>query len=66
MKDIQRKEISGLVNHLKKMLDFTLFDLELDEEEHTPQEFKNCIVDIRKLLKDFDGELLQAYDTFKD
>jgi hypothetical protein len=48
------------------MLDFTLFDLELDEEEHTPQEFKNCIVEIRKLLKDFDGELLQAYDTFKD
>jgi len=66
MEKRQRKEIKKLVNHLEDMLEFTLFDLELDEEEHTPQEFKSCIVEIRKLLKDFNDELLQVYETFKD
>ena len=66
MNERQRKEIRKIIELSKNHIDLCLYSLELDEENDTPQTFEQAVKELRDVLKDIDGLLNQAKNTFKE
>jgi hypothetical protein len=66
MNERQRKELKQIIGLLERNAESCRYYLELDEEKHTPQTFKQAIKELQDVLKDINGLLNQAKETFKD
>ena len=66
MTERQRKELREIIRLLERDADSCRYFLELDEEKHTPKTFEQAIQELQNVLKDINGLLNQAKETFKD
>jgi exonuclease VII small subunit len=66
MTERQRKELREIIRLLERDAESCRYYLELDEENHTPQTFEQAIKELQDVLKDINGLLNQARETFKN